>query len=82
MRHERLRPQFTQGYLARTWRDFPLTVSVVGNRGWKSTREVRAWLRAQIGVYLLFVEESPPGMRQSRGLVVRGDVTRNRPWNS
>ena len=48
---------------------------------WKSAHVLRPWHRAQIGVYLLLVEEALR-VRPSHGVVVCGDGTRHRVENT
>jgi CRISPR-associated exonuclease Cas4 len=48
---------------------------------WKSTtRQLRAWHRAQMGVYFILIEEEL-GVRPPHGVVVLGDGTRHRIEN-
>jgi CRISPR-associated exonuclease Cas4 len=44
---------------------------------WKSARVLRPWHRAQMGVYLLLVEEEY-GVRPPYGVIVTGNGTRHR----
>jgi CRISPR-associated exonuclease Cas4 len=48
---------------------------------WKSTRVLRPWHRAQMGVYFLLVEDQL-GVRPLHGFVVCGDGTRHRIENT
>jgi CRISPR-associated exonuclease Cas4 len=48
---------------------------------WKSSRTLRPWHRAQMGVYFLLVEEQLR-IRPSHGFIVCGDGSRHRIENS
>jgi CRISPR-associated exonuclease Cas4 len=54
---------------------------IVWPEEWKSSRQVRAWHRAQLGVYFLLVEEET-GIRPPHGFIVCGDGTRYKIDNS
>ena len=47
---------------------------------WKSARQLRAWHRAQMGVYFLIIEDQCK-VRPSHGFIVLGDGTRHRIEN-
>jgi CRISPR/Cas system-associated exonuclease Cas4 (RecB family) len=48
---------------------------------WKSSRQLRAWHRAQMGVYFALIEDQL-GMRPPHGFVVTGDGTAHRVENT
>jgi CRISPR-associated exonuclease Cas4 len=48
---------------------------------WKSSRQLRPWHRAQLGVYFLLIEEELR-IRPSHGFIVCGDGTRHRIENT
>jgi CRISPR-associated exonuclease Cas4 len=54
---------------------------IVWPEEWKSSRQVRAWHRAQMGVYFALIEDQL-GVRPPHGFIVCGDGTRHRVENS
>jgi CRISPR-associated exonuclease Cas4 len=57
------------------------TEGTVWPEEWKSSRQLRPWHRAQLGVYFLLIEEELR-IRPSHGFIVCGDGTRHRIENT
>jgi CRISPR-associated exonuclease Cas4 len=57
------------------------TEGTVWPEEWKSSRQLRPWHRAQLGVYFLLIEEELR-IRPSHGFIVCGDGTRHRIDNT